>query len=198
MVPCQTNARSGLKHTNCGSEIIVAPSDQFLIWFTGLLVLIGGLQAWILRATLTVSRASVRAYVLVRCENVLGMTLGDRPRLVVVFKNFGSTPAYRLRHHSQISFAEYPMSDDYKLPKIVIRPSREMTITPQVEYGNPVVGSRPFTQEHLDEIEAHHARMLIYGRVRYRTLGRWHHTSFAFFYLGNQTFIMAPDGNDAD
>jgi hypothetical protein len=177
---------------------LVMPSDAAMTWFTGLLVVVGFIQAWILRATLIVSRASQRAYILVKCENAAGIAPGDSPRVVVIFKNFGSTPAYRLRYRCQISFVEYPMANDRKLPKLTGPTSPEMTISPGVEYGNPLVSSTPLTHERFNEMEARKERLFIYGTVRYRTLSAWHYTAFAFLFLGDRTFIMAPVGNDAN
>ncbi len=183
--------------TNHAIKFVTEP-DTTLDYFTAALVIVGFIQAWVLRSTLIISRASERAYIMVKCENAAGIAVGDKPRAVIVLKNFGKTPAYRLQHQSQISFAVYPMSDDYTLPKLRGLKSREMTITPQIDYGNPVVASKPLTQEHFDEIEAHDGRLFIYGTVTYRTLGAWRYTNFAFFHLGNQIFMMAPVGNDAN
>lgn len=177
---------------------IIVPTDTTLTWFTCFLVVVGFIQAWILRGTLTVSRAAERAYVLVRCENAAGIGLGEKPRVIIVFKNFGHTPAYRLQYHSTLIFTDYPMANDFPLPKLNTPLSPEMTISPEVEYGNPVVSSIALTQERIKEIASRDCGMLIYGKVRYRTLRRWHYTRFAFLSLGNNTFIMAPVGNDAD
>lgn len=177
---------------------VIVPTDMALTWFTCLLVVVGFVQAWILLGTLTVSRAAERAYILAKCENAAGIAVGDKPRAVIILKNFGKTPAYRLQYQMQISFAEYPMREDFKLPKLKGPLSVKMTITPEVEYGHPVIASRSLTQEHFDDIEAHRAKMFLYGKAWYRTLGRWRWTTFAFFYMGQNVFIMAPVGNDAN
>ncbi len=193
----ESEKRETLKQTTPTINVIV-PTDTGLTWFTCLLVVVGFVQAWILLGTLTVSRAAERAYILAKCENGAGIAVGDKPRAVIILKDFGRTPAYRLQYQMQISFAEYPMREDFTLPKLKGPLSVKMTITPEVEYGHPVIASKPLTQEHFDDIEAHHAKMFIYGKAWYRTLGRWRWTTFAFFYLGQNAFIMAPVGNDAN
>jgi hypothetical protein len=177
---------------------VIVPTDTTLTWFTCFLVVVGFIQAWILRGTLTVSRAAERAYVLVRCDQAAGIGLGQKPSVVLTFKNFGHTPAYRLQYRSTLVFTDYPMPNDFQLPQLKKPPSPEMTISQGVEYGNPIVSSIALTQERINEIASRDCGMLIYGKVTYRTLRRWHYTNFAFFFLGNNTFIMAPVGNDAD
>jgi hypothetical protein len=133
-------------HQTTSAITVVTPTDTALSWFTCLLVAVGFIQAWILRGTLIVSRAAERAYILAKCENGAGIGVGDKPRAVIVLKNFGRTPAYRLRYQMQISFAEYPMREDFKLPKLKGPLSVKMTITPEVEYGHPVISSSPLTR----------------------------------------------------
>jgi hypothetical protein len=168
-----------------------------LTLFTGALVVVGVVQAIILWFTVVVSRASTRAYILARCENAAGISVNEKPRVVIVLKNFGHSPAYHLRFCAQIAFDEYPMKRDPGL-KYDKPYSTEMTISPGVEYGNPVVASTPLTETHILEIAAHKGQMFIYGKILYRTLWMRRYTKFAFFILQGTLPMLSPFGNDAN
>ena len=53
------------------------------------------------------------------------------------------------------------------------------------------------TQQQLNEIAAHGGKMFVRGTVRYHTLGEWHYTNFAFFWLDTQ-YVKASVGNESD
>jgi hypothetical protein len=174
----------------------ISDSDK-LTYFTGALVIVGVVQSIILWFTVVVSRASVRAYIFARCENAAGIAINEKPRIVIVLKNFGNSPAYKVRMCAQIAFDEYPMKRDPSLK--YDRPySPRMTISQGVEYGNPIVASTVLTSEHLAEIAEHKGQMFVYGKIRYTTLRMRRYTTFAFFILDGKLPMMAPFGNDAN
>ncbi len=175
-------------------------SPDELTVFTGALVLVGAIQAIVLWLTVVVTRASVRAYILARCENAEGIAASAKPRVVIILKNFGRSPAYRVRLYAKIDFAEYPMTHEpmltYPGPY-----SSKMTITPGVEYGNPLIASTPLSREQLAEIADHKGQMFVYGKIRYKTLSMRRYTKFAFFILEGKEGklpIMSPLGNDSN
>ena len=164
-----------------------------LTLFTAGLVGVGFLQAFILWFTVITSRASIRAYLLARCELAADIAVGTKIAVTVIFKNFGHSPAYRVRYHGHIGFAEYPMRDDYTLPKIKEKFSSYFSVLPEVEYGQPMLASKALTQAEVEEIREHHGQFFVYGEVRYRTLFiRGRYTKFAYFLVrGPQGYVLA-------
>jgi hypothetical protein len=173
-----------------------------LTLFTAGLLGVGFLQAFILWFTLITSRASIRAYLLTRCELAADIAVGTKISVTVVFKNFGHSPAYRVRYRGHIGFAEYPMLDGYKLPKIKEKFSSYFSVLPEVEYGQPMRASKPLTQAEIEEIREHHGQFFVYGEVRYRTLFiRGRYTKFAYFLVRSPNGyvpVLAPVGNDVN
>jgi hypothetical protein len=175
--------------------------NEILTWLIGLLLLLWFvlrlMQVSIVRNWIIVPKASQRAYIQVTCEKPSGVTIGSKPTVMIVLKNSGRAPAFRVRHRSQIGFAEYPLPKGFKVPDLIPSGSPELTISPGVEYRDPLVANAVLTQQQLNEIAAHSGKMFVRGTVRYHTLGVWHYTNFAFFWLDTQ-YVKAPVGNESD
>jgi hypothetical protein len=121
-----------------------------------------------------------------------------------VVKNFGNSPAYKMRHRTTFSFATFPMDESYQLPNVVLRESPEVSVPPQAESAGQLVGGSPLTQQQIGQLP-NNVRVLIWGTLRYQdTFKDQHYTNFCFFYVGRDPttgtdqFIQAPIHNDAD
>jgi hypothetical protein len=175
--------------------------NEILTWLIALLLLLwfvlGLVQVSFLRTWIIVPKVTQRAYIQVTCEEPGGVALGSKPNVTIVLKNSGRAPAFRVRHRSQIGFTEYPMPKGFKVPDLIPSGSPELTISQGSEYRDPLVASAVLTQQQLNEIAAHGGKMFVRGTVRYHTLGEWHYTNFAFFWLDTQ-YVKASVGNESD
>ncbi len=190
------------------TEPVVVARDNlffdFTIGFNALLALFSGLLWRVSRRQSQIAKASQRAYVYVKIEKVEGIDIGERPHFSFVVRNFGNSPAYRMRHQTTWSFAPFPMAETYQLPDLTMHASPEISVPPGAESGGQLIAEMPLTQEQIDRALAANAKLLIWGKVRYQdTFKDSHYTNFCFFHAGRDgagrdQFLMAPVGNDAD
>lgn len=169
------------------------------------------------------TRAQTRAYVFLDEVGmmdgptppwVLSITqaLSGCPQLNTLIRNLGKTPAYNVKHFSEIIFTQ--VNPDGSLPKgTLVYPTEDEW----EKYGPTAIGPNGFTtlsrnlQRVLTagEVQAmsatHPAFALIgYGRIRYETFGRTQTTDYALGYAGpypippGTKFTLMKDGTNAD
>src|SRR5271166_3148190 len=85
----------------------------FTIGFNAVLALFSCLLWRVSSRQADISKSSQRAYVYAKLERAEGISVGQRPGFMFVLKNFGNSPAYRVRYQATWGFAVYPMPDTY-------------------------------------------------------------------------------------
>ncbi len=165
----------------------------------------------------TTSRAQLRAYVALRPIHISSFDNDNRPIVELCIINTGITPAYRLRHHSQVEIFPHPLPDGFSLPPIRSEWSPPIVVfpnDPSAFTGTHTAGVA-FTAEEIASIRAGSHRVYVFGLGVYRDAfgyERW--TSYCSSIVAdsetlerltsnwpernlNVRFETAPIGNDA-
>jgi hypothetical protein len=214
-------------------------TDRFYWLFSGLLVVIGGLQIWLLVRQLdTINRQAdiaeqqknqmiqageqteriisqmketevrdLRAYIGVS-KVMLGLQKPDTPRGIVEIKNFGKTPAYKVKQWAAIAIHSHPLT--VVLPESSQEIASVSVIFPDITTVNLVDLKKPLPSNAL--IGTPQLTIYVYGGITYEDIfeNKWH-SNYRFIFggpEGGRSYLdernvrlgtMNPDseGNDA-
>jgi hypothetical protein len=168
--------------------------------------LVASYQGWVARDT---EKRQLRAYVFLESIRTAGMSEDSARDLsaTIVFKNFGQTPAYNVRHTSSLKFADYPPPMtvfDYDATK---RPIPVDTLGPQGGARNVVRSTETDLMsgsERKQLMKAQTKAIYVFGTISYEdAFGVKRCTSYRFM-AGGDSEILDGDmlrmdsGNEAD
>jgi len=176
---------------------ITALSTLLLFFVTGGLV-------WVAHRQYKTTRAELRAYVFVEGAHIEQIGVGESPVASINIKNFGKTPAYKLKHWASMGFHLYPLTaavPKQKQDEI----SAERPLAPGGEfYARPAMG-QPLNQKTIDTMKkgGSHA-LFVVGEIFYEDIfHRKHWTKYCLFAggaigLGTGELAAYEKYNDAD
>jgi hypothetical protein len=145
-----------------------------------LLTFVTGGLVWVGYVQLRTTRAQLRAYVFVESAHIEGVAIGHTPLANVTIKNFGQTPAFRLRQWARMGFQSFPLVGP--IPK-----TAEDTITAERPLAPGGVfhvrlGRREIDSETITALQNGTHAIFIAGEIFYRdTFNRRHQTNYCLF-----------------
>ena len=148
----------------------------------------------------TSGERQLRAYVLVDNARVKDVEIGKLPVACLQLKNFGQTPAYKVRHRIEINFSEFPPVSDIPLletgknfPKMLIGPGGHIDAIRYLD--------QPVAESDLEALGRKNFAIYVLGTIDYKDAFEVKRTThYLFFTNGSQPEgILAPyvTGNDA-
>jgi hypothetical protein len=147
---------------------------------TILLTFVTGGLVWVGYVQLRTTRAQLRAYAFVESAHIEGVAIGQTPRANVTIKNFGQTPAFRLRQWARMGFQSFPLVGP--IPK-----TAEDTITAERPLAPGGVfhvrlGRREIDSETITALQNGTHAIFIAGEIFYRDIfNRRHQTNYCLF-----------------
>src|SRR5271157_3925341 len=183
-------------------RVAVTTEPDYATWvFSGLLVIVGFLQAWILLGTLgvvrqqakaaedslTLSRDTVqrqlRAYVCMSGAHI-DFKQPDRPDIQVYIKNCGQTPAYNVRSWIGLNVSKYPLTMQLQSPPEGFQMSKS-TLPPGGHEIMPAVWSCSIPPSLLPVLGTPEATIYVFGRTVYVDIfGKEWHTDYRLVHGG--------------
>jgi hypothetical protein len=203
-------------------DIINNPSDIFtgiVAIFTILLVIAGGWQVSIARAT----TRQLRAYVFVNDISIFNVANpinplpkdykktgaeinrpDDGPIVAMTIKNSGQTPAYEVVNEGHICIQEFPLNSD--LP---FEPSSRFITKTAIPPGGITtknLAMRPLTQKEVSQLRNGTMAIYVYGKIIYKdTFGKSRFTNFRVMHFAAAQSIgigtgltICEEGNEAN
>jgi type II secretory pathway pseudopilin PulG len=172
--------------------------------------LVASYQGWVARDT---EKRQLRAYVFL--ESVQTANTDDRagnnqyPDLsaTIVFKNFGQTPAYNVRHSSSLRFADYPPPATVFVYDRETHPIIVDTLGPQGGARNVIRSSEADSMSAIERkqlMKAQTKAIYVFGKIDYEdAFGVGRCTSYRFMVGGNSgvlggDMLRMDSGNEAD
>jgi hypothetical protein len=186
-------------------------TDSYIALFTGLLmaVTIGliGVGYFTLHQMRVAEQRELRAYigVVILRETISQLNPNTRPRVPIVIKNFGQTPAYDVEVTTNIVPAEFPRSGALPFAGEESGEGSRTIIHPGQELHTDCVAEKPLDAAEANRLRTESAtrRLYLHGEVTYRDVFRKRHTTN--FRLNNdgsgatfQRFGHSQEGNTAD
>lgn len=142
----------------------------------------------------------LRAYINNVSATVSNVGAGQFVEVRVEIKNFGQTPAYNVRHHSQLTLAHFPWNES----AIDSVPLSTSTMGPGANAFNLVRSSQALTEELLIGLLTGRYACYVEGRVTYvDAFGRERFTNYRLWVGGDRGFppgdalFSDSHGNDA-
>ncbi|MGY4237261.1 hypothetical protein ACVIIW_006208 [Bradyrhizobium sp. USDA 4449] len=156
----------------------------------------------------------LRAYVLSQHVKVFISNTAPNLKIELVFKNYGSTPAYRLRgwhcvvvnrfendadgaltiETNEANFPEPPFSDN-TAPARTVAPQEIRNVLHPGFCGRSGMNGRVMTTEELASIQSGKAAIYLYGELRY---GYPHVTHYRLVGPGDGPTFNTKEGNESD
>jgi hypothetical protein len=149
------------------------------------------------------SRAQLRAYVFVESAELRDLNVGETPSAIISVKNFGETPAYKVKQWSALGYHDYPLTapipkneKDEINPERPLAPSDHFTVQATVKFV--------MNAETLKTLENKGRALFIVGEIFYEDVfhyQRW--TRYCLFCGGPQgirggAFSAYEKYNEAD
>jgi hypothetical protein len=164
---------------------------------------------WIMRGT---ARKQLRAYITVsKCQ--FKFIIENDPEAMILVKNSGQTPAYKLHQWIAISPGSYPLSEKLTEPWNFNEPSSEAIIGPGDTQTSTAHFKKPLSKDILPKLGTREWTAYIYGLITYEDIfGKKHKTIYRYIYGGPEVpkkartrdgvliGLLSPDssGNEAD
>lgn len=195
-------------YSNSASGAITALSALLLLFVTGIL-------GWIAYRQYTTTRAQLRAYVFVESasiydgatpQNAFVQATGGCPYSRVIIKNFGQTPAVKVRHVSRIVICQVGTDDAVcVMPPGILTGASSTTIGPGATTSSDHNLMRALTQFEISALQAVGQALFVYGLISYEDVfGISHQTTYRLGYAGGYpphpqtTLLFADGGNNAN
>ena len=146
------------------------------------------------------SKMQLRAYLGPSEIFTTNVTVGERPVVEATIRNFGQTPAYRVRYSSDAKLMD---TTDERFERIAYE-AGEKTVNPGRD--GFIIKSRvveALTEEDMSKIRLGTASIYFYGLITYRdAFGRSRKTQFRFQHggprlTGTEDLTISPKGNKA-
>jgi len=187
------------------SEAITAASTAALAFIT-LILAVGTLCLWLatkrlVRGAEKTAERQLRAYVINWRAIISNVTAGEIPEVEIEVKNFGQTPAYRVRHVARITLAIFPLIEDLALPPALSR----ITVGPGSIFFLRARLSEPLGADHVDGLKSGELAIYVVGEIRYVDAfarDRW--TNYRLIYGGprgippQNAMFSDTEGNEAN
>jgi hypothetical protein len=146
------------------------------------------------------SKMQLRAYLGPSEIFITGVAVGERPLIESIIRNFGQTPAYRVRYWSDAKVMDTTVERFERIPyeggEKTVNPGRDgFTIKSRA--------AEPLTEEDMSKIRLGTASVYFYGLITYRdAFGRSRKTQFRFQHggprlAGTEDLSISPKGNRA-
>jgi hypothetical protein len=127
----------------------------------------------------------------------------NTPGVILNFKNYGQTPAYKVTSWADIVIAE-PINEDRMIPPYI--PTKyPATLGPDATMPKPIWFSRPLTPAEIIDIGNGSRAIYVYGKIVYSdAFKRRRFTDFRFRYTGvfpppqGVIFLHCEHGNEAN
>lgn len=197
-------------------------TETLMMWFTGGLVLVGGLQLIVfgvqakrLRQTIdtmdSTAERQLRAYVLPENAGIIDGLMMDPPRaefmnvpgIGLVIKNTGQTPAHKVASRADI--AVIPMTDQAGLLAPEVKEVFFSTLGSGTFFTKSLRLPRALTAEEIHDINEGTKGIFIWGRIIYRdAFKKPHHCDFRLYYSGKYPpskgaiLNFSETGNESD
>jgi hypothetical protein len=134
------------------------------------------------------AKRQLRAYIGIAGIDIKKVTLNEKPVMTVLIKNFGQTPAYRVRHWVDCAVVtKGTIKFDLEAKSF----SGEATLNPSDTYSVVCVMLEPLTFEQVENILNDVDRLFLVGDIRYRdAFGHRRKTSFRQETAGRDIIAM--------
>ncbi len=197
-------------------------AETLMMWFTGGLVLVGGLQLIVfgiqarrLRQTIDTmdktAERQLRAYVLPENAGIIDGLMMEPPRaefmnvpaIGLVIKNSGQTPAHRVASCAEIDVI--PVNEQARLIPPEVEERFFSTLGSGVLFTKSLRLPRALTAEEIRDINGGARGIFIWGRIIYRdAFAKPHYCNFRLYYTGTYppargaVLNFSETGNEAD
>jgi hypothetical protein len=179
----------------------LAAFTRWLVIATLLLALFGFWQVMVSRDT---ARRQLRAYVLISSAKVHDFGIDLSPRVEIIIKNSGQTPAYDLLSWNGMVCEKFPLNIE------LVDPPQDMKRSSSILGGGDTTShltqaGRPLTKIHTDMIIAGKAAIYVFVAIKYKDIFKkieWS-TRYRMMYGGgggatpDGALTFCEEGNDA-
>jgi hypothetical protein len=158
--------------------------EKFAVFFAGLAFVAALWQEWVARDT---EKRQLRAYVSIKAVGEMTFVPGVVPHSDLMIKNFGSTPAIKVKQRSTIEKMSYPLLGNLHMADTpTLDGDSTLTIFPTEEFPATTRSKIPFTKDEIDAIsngvDSGH-RFYIFANLTYIDIfGKPHWTHFCGMY----------------
>lgn len=198
------NSKHWLEYLTALFAVIAAVASSFAAGFAGY-------QGWVARDT---ERRQLRAYVLPSESNIV-VSAPNNLQIHFVVKNFGLTPAYKLRGWTCVIVGRFEkdvdgnirLENSFPVPPFDEKAAPPTTVAPQ-DTKNSIFPSfcdgaisrvRPVTSDEVARIQSGKAAVYLYGEQYYfDAFGAPHFTKYRIVGPGSGVTFDAQEGNDSD
>jgi hypothetical protein len=193
---------------NWTPEAITAASTVALAFLT-LVLAAGTLFLWLatkrlVRGSEKTAERQLRAYVLVSSARVQDFGVERPPRVEVVIKNSGQTPAFDLSPWAGIVIGEFPLNIELVHPPPEIKKSQAI-LGAEDTTGHLTQAGRALTKIETDMIISGAKAIYVFGEIKYRDIFKIERTTrYRMMYGGgggaapDGALIFCEEGNDAN
>lgn len=170
-------------YRDCLGEFVHDRKDEILVAFTVILAF-STIFLWVATRDLVKSaektaRSELRAYVGISNCTIRSVSANEKPIIEIRFKNFGKTPAYKLRSWTD-SVLE-PTGTREKLLKLDRQWTGASVLNPDDSYTNMTTRKTVLTVEEADAILTDTKRLYVRGGIQYRdAFGKTRWVRFGF------------------
>jgi hypothetical protein len=148
------------------------------------------------------AKRQLRAYVFAENVRIHEVKIGHIPKVTIVVKNTGQTPAYDLTGNFGMGFFDFPFVNLPELP--TAKELSKIAIGPQASVNHSAALSVPLEKKHIDALHENRGAIAVTGKINYRdafngnqyTAVRLRYTKHSFD-EGADTMEVCPDGNEA-
>jgi len=157
---------------------------------------------WTVHVMRWTAKRQLRAYVVLD-HAVISNLFGDRPTVVVIFKNCGQTPAYSFSTHVSVQVFAFPYRGPFEPTPITRSPSVSI-VGSQATNSAPAYASRRMTAAEEASIRSGRFGVYAFGAATYTDVFNQRHTTQFRVMCGGVTGILdgmmanCDEGNDAD
>ncbi len=190
---------SGVR-TDGNDKLVVAYGTGIIAVFTSVLGIFT-VRLWsatreLVRGGERTARRQLRAYVGITDVRVSPLIVGEKPHITFATKNFGQTPAYRVRSWLEIKCLPNPMVDD--MPTLPLDAGKRV-LNPDEAFSVDGIGDDPITEPVLEAVNVGTIRLYLWGLVYYRdAFSHDRTTEFRFEYTPRlKQMSYSDEGNDA-
>jgi hypothetical protein len=153
---------------------------------------------------MSTARRQLRAYVLISSAQIHDFGIEHPPRVEVIIKNSGQTPAFDLLSWGGMIIEKFPLNIELALPPPDIKQSQTAQ-GPGDSSSHSITAGRPLTKIETDVVIAGGMAIYVFGEIKYKDIFKTERsTRFRMMYGGgggaapDGALTFCEEGNDAN
>lgn len=165
---------------DCLGQFVTDDNPAITALSTVLLTIVTIGLLWVGYVQIRTTRAELRAYVFARPIGIPDTDETDCPKIHLVMKNSGQTPAYDVTHWTCLDVDDHP---DFKMGRPPGRRQSSGTVLPPgADAGIVAERRRPLTEEECSAVVGRTKQIYVWGEISYRdTFHKRHVTKFRLY-----------------